>query len=78
MLFGGADPVHVLGEVADLIKGIPNGELEFVFVSARRDLDRDPDEMALGVGERNSVANGSLTETDATEENEKQRCESAA
>ncbi len=49
------DPVHVLGEVADLIQRVPHGKLEFTLCATWGQDDLDFDEMLFGRGERDCV-----------------------
>jgi hypothetical protein len=58
-----------------LLKGVPHRELKLVFVVAGRNFDGDFDEMALGIGKSNYVADGGLRKADRAEKDGKQMCE---
>ena len=55
----GAHPVHVLGEITNLVKGIPHGKLQFALSGTGWQDDLHFDEMLLGRRESDGVTDGS-------------------
>src|SRR6266496_3546282 len=55
-----SDPVYVLSEITDLIKGVPHGKLQFPGVRSRRKFHGDSHQMALRTCQRNDVVDGCL------------------
>src|SRR5271169_4534678 len=53
----GLDLLDVAAEVADFVEGVPCGHLKFYAVMDVRDFHGDAEEMLLGVGDRDLVAN---------------------
>ena len=52
------NPVHVLGEVPDLVERVPHGKLEIALGRAGRESELDFDEVFCWRGERDGVGSG--------------------